>query len=129
METKMRSSWATSAKLHHLYNTEKEQSIATVLTDYGIENDVKDTKNSEKYGMCNLCRNIKPIDNFIINGFKSSVCLSCCEAPEKISSQEAPILAAVRLLRMEPKSLALLIKHFRKEFEKLYNEEKEKLGE
>jgi hypothetical protein len=37
----------------------------------------------------------------------------------------APIVAAVRLFDERPEALALIIKHFRQDFERLYNEERE----
>lgn len=39
---------------------------------------------------------------------------------------DAPIFAAIRLMASNPEALALIIKHYRKDFERFYEEERSK---
>lgn len=131
-----RSSWATSARLHHFYNETKETTLEKVLSDYGLPITVteveRSTTSTNELIRCESCMNFKDSGEFRIDDDTLRVCKPCLSAQfgskdnSEKSLADVPIVAAVRLLEEQPESMAILIKHFRKDFEKFLNQEREK---
>ncbi len=95
---------------------------------------------------CKKCKTVKPLDKFPSQFKKDrnkTYYLHTCKACRgtNVSNRKAaqvyenaqedlanaPIVAAVKLMDEHPEALALVIKHFRKDFERIYLAERERI--
>ncbi len=138
--------WASSAKLHAEYRKGETTTMGRVLKDYALPApESEGTEYSvEELRKCKKCRVVKPLEQFP-SQFKKDrnktyhlhVCKPCrnlgannkkleqikLNAAEDLAN--APVVAAVKLFDEHPEALALIIKHFRVDFERIYNAERE----
>lgn len=152
-----RTSWATSARFHDSdsFQNREKGTVEDVLIDYGLPPTgfVEDRTTfdvSEEIRRCRTCEMMKPIGEYshqtkVVGGkSKTYYGLECrpCKKQKKETGKEeihtkgfrkamadAPMVAAVRLLDDRPEALALLIKHFKSDFVKFYELERQKASE
>ena len=144
----MKGNWASSAKLHENFGSDNI-SIEKAMADYGVEKvgvidfetrtPIADVEHLRRCKTCSLLKEISKFSSQVKNGktYYLKECKECAykkrsgkavgnEVDEQLMA-DAPFIAAMRLLDQEPKALALLIKHFRNDFQKLYEEEKKRI--